>query len=208
MSQLTEYLERFNRKERFFLIGLALGNSHFRLGTEFRVQIGQAVGLTVPEDAFVAMDYHLDWLYASLYLGVNGGRKGPHSNTDKIIHAQQEDMDLIVAFRERDLDHVILLEAKGATGWTNKQMASKAKRLREIFGPTGGTFPGVVPHFIIASPRRTEGLIVKDWPTWMAPDGIIPWMKMGMPTDLWRVTRCTKDEVSSQGGNHWMVVDA
>ena len=35
MSAFIEYLRSFNRKERFFLIGTALGNPAFRLDSAF-----------------------------------------------------------------------------------------------------------------------------------------------------------------------------
>ena len=38
MMTLMEHLESFNRKERFFLIGDALGNRAFQLSTDFRAR--------------------------------------------------------------------------------------------------------------------------------------------------------------------------
>jgi hypothetical protein len=35
--ELVEHLRAFNRKERFLLVGQALGNPHFALGDSFRV---------------------------------------------------------------------------------------------------------------------------------------------------------------------------
>src|SRR4051812_23440982 len=67
-----EYLRRLNRKERFFLVGMALGNPSFELAPAFRDLIGGALGLKIPHDSFVAMDYHLDWIYASLEIARTG----------------------------------------------------------------------------------------------------------------------------------------
>ncbi len=36
MMTLMEHLESFNRKERFFLVGNALGNPDFQLSTDFQ----------------------------------------------------------------------------------------------------------------------------------------------------------------------------
>ena len=67
MTSLMELLESFNRKERFFLIGDALGNRTFQLSTDFRARLSKAFGIEPPSSAFVAMDYHLDWIHASLF---------------------------------------------------------------------------------------------------------------------------------------------
>ena len=60
MMTLIERLESFNRKERFFLIGDALGNQSFQLSDDFRTRLGTAFGIQPPSNTFVAMDYHLD----------------------------------------------------------------------------------------------------------------------------------------------------
>jgi hypothetical protein len=36
-------------------------------------------------------------------------------------------VDLLVAFEVGGVFHLIMLEAKGATGWTNRQLAHKAR---------------------------------------------------------------------------------
>jgi len=65
---LLDNLQRFNRKERFVLLGWALDNSTLQLGTEFRVELSAKIGTPVPPTAFVAMDYHIDCIYAALEL--------------------------------------------------------------------------------------------------------------------------------------------
>ena len=66
LNSLEQRLASFNRKERFLLVGQALGNSAFTLGDTFRQQLAQVLQREVPEDAYCAMDYHLDWLFAAL----------------------------------------------------------------------------------------------------------------------------------------------
>src|SRR5205085_6240812 len=71
MSSLIKVLDDFNRKERFFLVGFALGNPGFRPHAAFLQELGATVGVTFPhdpDDTWCWMDYHLDWLYASLVL--------------------------------------------------------------------------------------------------------------------------------------------
>ena len=70
MMTLMEHLESFNRKERFFLVGNALGNPDFQLSTDFQTKLNTAFGIQPPNSAFVAMDYHLDWLHASPFLAL------------------------------------------------------------------------------------------------------------------------------------------
>ena len=64
MPTFLKLLESFNRKERFFLVGQALGNPNFQLSDGFRSMLGgqDAFGIVPPKDALVFMDYHLDWL--------------------------------------------------------------------------------------------------------------------------------------------------
>jgi hypothetical protein len=59
-------LRAFNRKERFLLVQWALDRPGFALGGGFRNKLEQACGLDLSGEAVVAMDYHLDWLYAAL----------------------------------------------------------------------------------------------------------------------------------------------
>ena len=56
MSDLIEILRQFNRKERFFLIGQALGNREFSLDARFRKELGDEIGVEIPGNAFVALD--------------------------------------------------------------------------------------------------------------------------------------------------------
>jgi hypothetical protein len=60
---IIEQFQAFNCKERFFLIGKALGNPEFRLDESFRVEVANTLQLNIPHDAYPAMDYHLEWIY-------------------------------------------------------------------------------------------------------------------------------------------------
>ncbi len=64
MADLITLLRQLNRKERYYLVAQALGIREFRLGDDFRGQLAAVVGREIPQDAFVAMDYHLNWLHA------------------------------------------------------------------------------------------------------------------------------------------------
>ena len=68
------------------------------------------------------MDYHLDWIHASLFLTLPGNdSQAVHPNSGRVATGTQEDVDLLVAFEEGDITHLLLIEAKAETGWTNKQ---------------------------------------------------------------------------------------
>lgn len=206
MRQLIENLRSFNSKERFFLIGHILGNTEFAPSEAFTEIAEDKVGLKIPDESFAAMDYHLDWLYASLCLTFNdGGESQIFANTDQIIKAQQEDIDFIIVFAEEDFCHVILIEAKGVTGWTNKQMNSKAMRFGEIFGSDGKKWPRVKPHFVLLSPRRPKYLDVSKWPNWMAVRDQLPWIELPVPTGLRKVTRCNSEGQEDRNGQFWRV---
>lgn len=206
-DSLVSYLESFNRKERFFLVGRALGNPDFRLCDEFRGALERGFELAIPPSAFVAMDYHLDWLYGALASWMSRAEgKTIHPNGDGLIEANQEDADLIVAYDTDVGTHILLLEAKGYTGWTNQQMTSKATRLRAIFGADGKAFPGVLPHLGLVSPREQRRLDVQSWPPWMAPGGTSVWIELPLPKVRRRVQRCDAKGVVTADGEFFEVV--
>ena len=208
MLDLLELLESFNRKERFFLIRHALGN--FQLSNEFRRELGDAISLPIPRNAFAAMDYHLEWLTAALHAHDRGDSHGIFDNPQQqLVKGNQEDTDLLVAFGDKEYQHIVLVEAKGATGWTNEQMRSKANRLTQIFGSDGNRYSGVMPHICLASPRPPEQLRASEWPSWMSKDdGSYYWLRLNFPEDRIRVTRCDVYGNQSARGNYFKIIRA
>lgn len=206
MTDLLEILESFNRKERFFLVGDALGNKQFALCEDFRRNLGDAVGLEIAKDAFVAMDYHLDWLSVSLLLTHTDSDWDGVFENKNIVEANQEDADFLVAFGANESHHLIMLEAKGYTGWTNSQMDSKAKRIRKIFGDDGKRYPNVEPHYCLVSPSMPTGLDTRRWPEWMSKPGGTPnWMPSNLPRTRRKPTRCDSSGTSSAVGRHFRI---
>ena len=129
-SDLISLLNHFNRKERFFLVGQALGNREFSLGERFRQELGEVIEVEIPCDAFVAMDYHPDWISASLWAYRNPKRVGEAvCNSDGVATGTQQDVDLLIAFEQEDCYCLVLVEAKGYDSWNNKQMNEKSDRL-------------------------------------------------------------------------------
>ncbi|MDA0799265.1 MAG: hypothetical protein O2826_04930 [Chloroflexi bacterium] len=202
MPTTVELLAALNRKERFFLVAEALGKPTFELSAAFRERVGDAFDLSIPTSAFVAMDYHLDWIYASLFLSDQGvDASGVHANPDGLISGNQEDVDLIIAFEAEGLTHIIMLEAKAETGWTNKQAGSKASRLEAIFGSDGRRFPASGPHYGLISPRPPQQLATKEWPRWMlAGDGTVVWMPLTVPPQRAKVTRVNESNHPDAAG--------
>lgn len=206
-SSLLRHLQEFNRKERFFLVGMALGNPKFLLAAEFRELLAQKLGLRVPGHALVAMDYHLDWLAASLYLAANEGNPGPYPRNRAMVTATQQDVDLLVAFENEEGCHIILVEAKGVTGFSNPQFRPKVERLKTIFGAGEAEAAHARPHFVLVSPTEPRRLEFSDCPAWMLRhDGSPLWLKLPLPPVMKKVLRCDKDGSISQRGEYWKVV--
>jgi hypothetical protein len=162
----------------------------------------------IDESAFAATDYHLDWLHAALLLASGSVEVGkPHPNVDQAIATgNQEDIDLLVAVERREAIHLVLIEAKADAGFTNTQLLSKAERLGRIFDSDGTRFPGVIPHFVLISPREpSRRLNVTKWPTWMKPAGKAQWLPLSVPAARRRVTRCDANGKPSKRGGHFVI---
>ena len=207
MPDLIEIMESFNRKERFFLVSQALGKPEFELSDDFRQKLGDKVGVTIPtERVFVAMDYHLDWLHASLVLD-HPERYGepPFANTSNLITGNQRDADLLVAFKADNRYHLILVEAKCYGSWDNDQMNGKAARLKLIFGNDGGKYPNVKPYFSLMSPNESQHLGFDDWPDWMLGDkGEKPHhLTMYVPSKRRRAERCDENRKATATGGYF-----
>ncbi len=65
---LVECLKAFNRKERYWLLRNALGAPALELllSGAFRDRLGKLLDTDIPSDAWWAMDYHIDWVFAAL----------------------------------------------------------------------------------------------------------------------------------------------
>ncbi|MFZ4701500.1 MAG: hypothetical protein ACOYMG_15735 [Candidatus Methylumidiphilus sp.] len=209
MSPIIENLRLFNSKERYFLVNYATKGG-FALSDKFCDEVNNELNLKLPESPFVAMDYHLDWILASLELAQpqhHGWQEiQPNfSNHSQDVKATQEDSDFIIAFENGADTHIVLLEVKGVIGWTNKQLQSKAERLAQIFGKDGKRWPRVVPHFATASPKKSKGLIIDKLPTWMKPDGNLAWIKLPETEGLWMVSRCDDGGSKTKEGKRWTI---
>lgn len=187
---LVECLKLFNRKERYWLIRNALGQSgeELVLSGFFRQRLSDAIGLDVPPSAWWAIDYHIDWLFGALVLDSTADIDwtAPLENpivsdtgepTLRLIRGTHEDFDLIIAFDRT----IILIEAKGVTSWGNAQVKSKHKRLCEWHHhsqrlQTDKTrSPDPLRIIVVfASPNKPEKLDDLEWPTFGNGNGGAP----------------------------------
>ena len=215
-NELIGVLKELNSKERFWLLWNMIGEKSdehlaarnfnpegkFELAKPFRTLLKEKLGLAVdvPATAFWAMDYHIDWLW-----GAKNATQGK-CKCDDGYKGQQEDIDLIVAFEDRDSSktHLVLIEAKGVTSWSNKQARRKARRLRNIFGEEGNEWIGVQPYYVLMSPKESSNVDVKDWPEWTKTHNGKPryWIDLTVPADLKMVTRCDGKGNSSKSGRY------
>ena len=195
MADLIKVIESFNRKERFFLIQEASGGTAFRLSDDYRNKLAKAIGFKkIPSDALVAMDYHLDWLHASLFLAYcksdEESDEDPFCNDTGVSTGNQQDIDLFVAFKSGEVYHLIFIEAKAYGSWDNKQLNRKVKRLCEIFGDGDKYGTKVIPYFVMASPRTPQTMKRPNWPRWMTDNKSIRWLRLCVPTPRRKVTGC------------------
>jgi len=209
---LVDALRLFNRKERFILLEHATGSGdHLRLGSDFADSLSAAIGVDVPQGAYLAVDYHLDWLYAAIrtYLGgwsTDGGVL--HTADGEPVHAaaltaSQEDVDLIVAWEKAEISHIIMVEAKAYSGWTNAQLRSKVRRLRQIFDDdgcplatrhVGGPHSSIRAHFVLTGFGESAGVDPAGWPPWtIGQTGRPRFLALRKPTERWGVQRTDAD---------------
>ena len=206
---LIHWLRQLNWKERNYLVDHALGTDGFKLSPKFREQLGDEILTEVPADAFAAMDYHLDWLYAALTLSAQGIESNGHWEIPaKVATGSQLDTDLIVVFEQNGNTHVVLVEAKAKGAWDNKQLRKKVGRLAEVFSPSGDRWSDVTPHWILMSPRPDRKYEMEYWPKWMKkaenPDAPY-WIGLSLPDRLSSLHQSDQNGTPKSGGE-WFVV--
>lgn len=213
-NELIKNLKSFNRKERFYLIGQMLGNPEFRMDDNQLDKISKLIGLTIPRKYFAAMDYHLDWIYASLYLTKNNSKSCVERNfieengiaIDYQISGTQEDVDFLLAFvDEKQITHLVMIEAKGDSYFSNGQLDSKNKRFKAIFG-NENTWLNVRPHFLICSPKEPQKISIEE-PAYFIfnKKSELTWFPLKMGDGKNKVPRCNEDDKSCNDGKHWKV---
>lgn len=229
VSDLLELLTSYNRKERFILLTQVVsGESALVVGDYFRAKLQGVIGLPIPESVpFLAMDFHLNWLYGALWEAAGGDPSGPlfivpdapspEGGTRCAVEANQEDIDLILGWQADGRTQLVLVEAKAHSHWNTKQMASKAARLQAIlFEDTQvARFvrSSVEVHLVLAGlklPTKPE-VFREQWPDEIRELNNDSQGKpkvislLGSTAQTRRVGRLGSDGKSSVGGN-WHVI--
>lgn len=206
---LLDWLWAFNRKERYYLLSQALGG--FSLTPQFAAELSEVAGVAIPPNALAYMDYHLDWVYAALKVwdqptsithteyqvspdfAQPGKDKGPI-----FVNHDMEDIDLLVAFQQEGINHLIFVEAKGETPWSNSQMESKVYRLNRIFEDAP---QNVRPLLVLVSPGEPKLLRVPDFAAEWAYLSPTKWkhLKLTVPSGRRKLER------PSKGSDQWRV---
>lgn len=101
-TSLLDLLQAFNRKERYYLLAAALGVPCFTLADGFRKKLGALFGIEIPRDAYAAMEYHLDWLYAALALFHNPDA-GIHPNKHHFHTTSPEELSWLPSLPPMDI---------------------------------------------------------------------------------------------------------
>jgi hypothetical protein len=216
MSELTDILDRFNRKERNLLIRDALGHSSseaLSLNDRFLGRIGAALGgLEIPKNAWWATDYHLNWIAGALALWRYGEQAiGEAQVNDQsedqvraLIERSQEDVDFLIVFDTT----LVLVEVKAFGYFTNRQIESKLQRWRLL--KRQSELPGfnVTFHFMLMS--RTKPTRLNPPPNDLLP-GMSEWphavLNVHSPLQKLKVTgRKPGAGVSSADPKTWFIV--
>lgn len=202
---IVERLQRFNAKERYWLLHSALGPAE--LAAPFLQALCDAAEVHPPPPAtWWAIDYHLDWLACALAGDIALGAPQPPPVQGWTL-GTQEDVDLIVAWSASGSTHLLMVEAKGYTPNSNRQLSSKAAKLHLLFGDDGHRVEGVKPHFILASPTEPRRLNTADLPSWcLSADGRPRWVELAMPGDSVQPVRCDENARRTKMGDYWTLM--
>ncbi len=195
-------LRAFDSHERGILLQWATGLD-FQLSEALRGALGELLDLQVPQRAYVAMDYTLDWLHAGLRTYREQAEVGTLHDWpgDGRLTATGEDVDLLVAWQDQQ-PRLVLIEAKGFTGWSNKQLLSKALRLGAIFDEQ--TRRQVDVRFVLVGPKHSTGIVTNGWPSWMTTEERYHFLAIPDPGARLAVQRCTSDGKPTRTGyTHW-----
>lgn len=213
MSSLVKALQRFNRKERNWLIRDALGPGSETLCPKFRERLANALwgdnqGIEIPSGAWWTTDFHIDWLIGALTILAEGedAVDTAKANAPGFVTGSQQDIDLLIAWDTT----LILVEAKGVGSWSGTGTREKLARL---WGLPETLFNGLTPYLVFTSPDDF-GVPDTGLPSWIKNAKVSLHMPMippdtGLP--LLKVQQCevfgTKI-IPKAGGTQWRILEA
>lgn len=185
---LIRNLKLLNAKERDHLMRFAyLGQSasydtaSMFLAPELDSALRQhALDMGLSETAkciFAGMDYHLDWLFAALWMAHAAPAWAPPAKAPRVpmaahaavagidplytdfrpVTGSQEDIDFLAVFDDGNKLAVLLVEAKGSAAFDKVQLARKLIRLNRILGDSGVSSeaePWLQFRLILAAPTK------------------------------------------------------
>ena len=209
MSTVISHLRSLDRKERFAILREALGIDPMVpfLDPCFRRNLHECIDVKIPKRAFLAMDYHLDWIQMALYLSkgtkIQPGTTFGNPGFDD-INNNQEDVDLLIAFEgdgaNRSKTHLVLIEAKAYLHWDKPQLEHKVEKLKRIFGRDGRRHSIVIPHFVLMTGREPRNIRSAPLPEWQK-DRTRPFLLKYRLQPRFKITRCTDPGDPSKGGS-------
>lgn len=194
-------LRAFNRKERYWVIKTALGDS-LPLSGEFRHRLSSKLPISIPPDAWWAVDYHIDWLVGAIALYSHSGGDLPSETNDaRIVRANQEDFDFIVAFDRT----IILIEAKYEGAWSTPQIESKCERLAQIVGWADGRAHDLELYFGLMSPKEYRDRTGLALPSKVNKGEPPFWIKLERPSNGFHLVQRHDGRMPSAAGTMWKV---
>ncbi|MES0042366.1 hypothetical protein [Mesorhizobium sp. M0091] len=180
------------------------------LTPEFRTKLGAVfgpdAGVDIPDDAWWAIDYHVDWLFGALSTTLKSEKPfPPYPNEPGQVKGTQEDFDLLIAY-ERTL---IVVEAKAGQNWGNKQVKSKLARLTALVKYNARLPQPVRILFALASPKKPTKLDETACPSALQmKGGGVFWIPLGFGSPGVKhlaVTRCDDGGKRDSDADHWRV---
>ena len=115
---------------------------------------------------YAAMDYHLDWLRGALWCTKNRLAGAPNEDFVPVerfakspsalrdVMGNQEDIDLLLVIADERKTHLVLVEAKGDSSFTETQISSKLSRLESIFqAEDSRADDGLLVSIVLLAPR-------------------------------------------------------
>lgn len=214
-KNLAEALQRFNRKERHWLVRDALGSASARLDKDFTDRVQAAIRLRDPAfeidpEAWWAIDFHIDWLVAALHMLRHGPESAatPQPNDPVIVTGSQQDIDLVIASGST----LVLVEAKGVGAWPDEGLDKKVARLNALppsIIESSGKSGDIQVYFLLCSPGEPPILNLSVWQPWMKADDRLLHIDLNVNAEagpFLRVQRCSAAGVAHEKGTHWQAI--
>jgi len=134
MENLIDILKSLNRKERYWLIKNTTGDSIDELDAAFITKLNKNLDNKfpkIPSNASVFFDYQLDWIIAAISIYSDNLAQTAEIPIPKDIDFNLLDIDMLIVWEDNKY-YMIFAEAKFDTGWKNKQLDDKIKKIKQI----------------------------------------------------------------------------